>query len=94
MRKKASIKNPLTGWYLEVDVWYADLKLCFEYQVFSFVLLPLSFSLLTFLSQDEHHYQPSWYSQIPLDVLQQKDGINNQLSKKKIRIEIEIEIQK
>ena len=78
-----SIKNPLTGGYLEVDVWYADLKLCFEYQVYSYFGV-CTFFLLTVVLQDEHHYQPSWYSMIPLDILQQKDGINNQLSKKSI----------
>eukprot|EP00026_Physarum_polycephalum_P002219 Phypoly_transcript_02224.p1 GENE.Phypoly_transcript_02224~~Phypoly_transcript_02224.p1 ORF type:complete len:937 (+),score=116.21 Phypoly_transcript_02224:57-2867(+) len=31
-RKKVAIRNPNTGWYLEVDVWYPDLKICFEYQ--------------------------------------------------------------
>jgi hypothetical protein len=32
-RKEVSIKHPITGEYLEVDVWYPDLNLCFEYQV-------------------------------------------------------------
>ena len=32
-RKKVAIKNPHTGGYLEVDVWYPEINLCFEYQV-------------------------------------------------------------
>ena len=40
-----SIKNPLTGGYLEVDVWYPGLKICFEYQVF--LSISLCSSLLT-----------------------------------------------
>jgi hypothetical protein len=32
-RKEVAIKHPITGNYLEVDVWYPYLKLCFEYQV-------------------------------------------------------------
>ena len=48
VRKKVAIKNPLTGGYLEVDVWYADLKLCFEYQVF--FSLPHSYFFLTDMS--------------------------------------------
>eukprot|EP00026_Physarum_polycephalum_P001044 Phypoly_transcript_01045.p1 GENE.Phypoly_transcript_01045~~Phypoly_transcript_01045.p1 ORF type:complete len:1215 (-),score=190.78 Phypoly_transcript_01045:36-3680(-) len=55
VRKEASIKNPHTGGYLEVDVWYPDLKICFEYQ-------------------DDYHYQPTWYSHIPLAVVQGKDN--------------------
>eukprot|EP00026_Physarum_polycephalum_P003011 Phypoly_transcript_03020.p1 GENE.Phypoly_transcript_03020~~Phypoly_transcript_03020.p1 ORF type:complete len:828 (+),score=99.94 Phypoly_transcript_03020:42-2525(+) len=31
-RKRVSIIHPTTGKYLEVDVWYPDLKLCFEFQ--------------------------------------------------------------
>eukprot|EP00026_Physarum_polycephalum_P003110 Phypoly_transcript_03119.p1 GENE.Phypoly_transcript_03119~~Phypoly_transcript_03119.p1 ORF type:complete len:559 (+),score=49.29 Phypoly_transcript_03119:51-1679(+) len=31
-RKASSIKHPTTGKFLEVDVWYPDLQLCFEYQ--------------------------------------------------------------
>eukprot|EP00026_Physarum_polycephalum_P002350 Phypoly_transcript_02356.p1 GENE.Phypoly_transcript_02356~~Phypoly_transcript_02356.p1 ORF type:complete len:908 (+),score=118.97 Phypoly_transcript_02356:113-2836(+) len=31
-RKEASIKNPNTGALLEVDVWYPELQICFEFQ--------------------------------------------------------------
>eukprot|EP00026_Physarum_polycephalum_P002439 Phypoly_transcript_02445.p1 GENE.Phypoly_transcript_02445~~Phypoly_transcript_02445.p1 ORF type:complete len:904 (+),score=143.32 Phypoly_transcript_02445:44-2755(+) len=59
-RKQVSIKHPLTGQYLEVDVWYPDLKLCFEYQ-------------------DDHHYQPTWYQQKPLNIILEHDDIKRSL---------------
>ena len=84
-----SIRSPLTGSYLEVDVWYADLKLCFEYQVFFLSLLPLF--LLIVLYQDEYHYQPSWYSHIPLDVSKEMDGINQQTTQKELKLQLNLE---
>eukprot|EP00026_Physarum_polycephalum_P000339 Phypoly_transcript_00339.p1 GENE.Phypoly_transcript_00339~~Phypoly_transcript_00339.p1 ORF type:complete len:1688 (+),score=210.60 Phypoly_transcript_00339:78-5141(+) len=59
-RKEVAIKNPLTGDYYEVDVWYPDLNLCFEYQ-------------------DEYHYHSTWYSNIPVSVVQNNDNLKKQL---------------
>lgn len=33
VRRAANIKSPLTGHFLELDIWFPDLKLCFEFQV-------------------------------------------------------------
>eukprot|EP00026_Physarum_polycephalum_P001637 Phypoly_transcript_01639.p1 GENE.Phypoly_transcript_01639~~Phypoly_transcript_01639.p1 ORF type:complete len:968 (+),score=84.26 Phypoly_transcript_01639:164-3067(+) len=59
-RKEVSIRHPFTGKWQEVDVWYPDLHLCFEYQ-------------------DDHHYQPTWYCQLPLILLQEKDDIKRKM---------------
>jgi hypothetical protein len=50
VRREASIKNPLTGDCLEIDVWFPSLNLGFEYQVsFFFFSFPYLFFFLLIL---------------------------------------------
>eukprot|EP00026_Physarum_polycephalum_P002919 Phypoly_transcript_02928.p1 GENE.Phypoly_transcript_02928~~Phypoly_transcript_02928.p1 ORF type:complete len:728 (+),score=71.15 Phypoly_transcript_02928:209-2392(+) len=59
-RKAASIKNSGTGEFLEVDLWYPNLNLGFEFQ-------------------DSYHYHPTWYCQVPLSVVQERDNTKRDL---------------
>jgi len=60
VRTSANIKNPHTGSSLEIDVWFPNLHLCFEFQ-------------------DAYHYITSHESQLPLDVIQQKDDVKREV---------------
>jgi hypothetical protein len=53
-KKSVDLISPLTGHHLEIDIWIPELKLGFEYQVFSYVSLSnLSIFLLHFNSKIE-----------------------------------------
>lgn len=72
-RKKANIKNPHTGTYLELDIWMPELKLAFEFQV-SPLFLVFLVQLNSFV-KDTYHYVTNWRNQIPLDEVRRKDDI-------------------
>jgi hypothetical protein len=48
-RKIAKVKNPSTGYYLELDLWIPELKIGFEFQVNFLVPSLLSWNLIIFL---------------------------------------------
>ncbi len=46
VRKEGSIKNPTTGYFLEMDIWIPDFNICLEFQV---CILSHNSTLLFFL---------------------------------------------
>ncbi len=37
-RKQGGVKYPITGSFLEMDIWIPNLNLCFEFQVFYLII--------------------------------------------------------
>lgn len=82
MRKEANLVNPISLEPLELDIWIPSLNLAFEYQVLSFHSIPrISFFLLqAFTFKEKHHYVSTSYAYQPLDVLQSRDKMKQQLA--------------
>ncbi len=49
-RKQGGIKSPITGAFLEMDIWIPNLNLCFEFQVFLFYFMFFLFLFYLFIS--------------------------------------------
>ena len=82
-RKDAQIRDPSTGFYMELDFYIPSKKISFEFQVCyllssfprSFLPSCLFILFLPLFLQDSYHYATSWYVNKTIDAVRQRDSI-------------------
>ena len=74
-RKSPDLVNPMTGDYLEIDIWLPSLRLGFEFQV-----IYLSHVLSEFITLKERHHYEGVEGFQPLDVIKKRDQIKDELA--------------